>query len=176
MGSRGLHGGDQARPAVSRNSHAGCRSNRIGAAGFTLLEAIVALTLVATLGLVLFDWVRQSLDAATRIRAEHQRVQALINAQSLVASVNPAAEPEGERSFEGLSVRWTSRVVSGPQWLFGGVMGASEAAGGWQVALYELTVRGTYPAEDGSAARLPLDFQTLRTGTRIVGPGGATRR
>ena len=144
--------------------------------GFTLLEAIVALTLVATLGLVLFDWIRQTLDAASRIRAEHVQVQALINAQGLVASVNPATEPEGERSFEGLSVRWTSRVVSGPQWLFGGVMGASQAAGGWQVALYELNVRGSYPAADGSAARLPLDFRTLRAGTRIVGPGGAPTR
>jgi general secretion pathway protein I len=133
--------------------------------GFSLLEAIVALAILAALGLVLFDWIRQSLDSASRIRAEHLRVQALINAQSLVASINPGAEPEGERSVAGLTVRWTSRMIAGPQALFGEVLRPDEAPEGWQIALYELTVQGTYPAGEGDpAGRLPLSFQAVRAG------------
>lgn len=139
--------------------------------GFTLLEAIVALTILAAVGLVLFDWIRQNLEAASRIRAEHARVELLIQAQALVASVNPGIEPEGTRSLEGLTVGWTSRRVAGPNALFGEVSAPGQPAEGWQVALYELTVRGTAAQPDGPRDATTVEFKALRTGTLHAGSG-----
>ncbi len=144
--------------------------------GFGLLEAIVGLTILATLGLVLFDWIRQSLDGASRIRAEHARVEALISAQALIANVNPAVEPEGERSLEGLAVRWKSRLVAGPTALFGDTPSPDEVADGWQVGLYELSVNAAYtPVQDGPDTA-PIEFKAMRTGTLVAGPGRSMPR
>lgn len=150
---------------------------RCSQSGFSLLEAVVALTIVATLGLVIFDWIRQSLDGASRIRAEHARVELQLNAQALVASVNPAFEPQGERSFGGLTVRWSSRRMDGPSPLFGMTFGAGQVAGGWQVGLYELAVQASMDTPTGDAgAPATVAFKTLRTGVIQNAPGKAVLR
>ncbi|MCA3034435.1 MAG: type II secretion system protein, partial [Rhodocyclaceae bacterium] len=48
--------------------------------GFTLLEAIVALVLLSTAGLVLFSWINASFDGLARIEQSNARAAAELNA------------------------------------------------------------------------------------------------
>lgn len=83
--------------------------------GFTLLEAIVALVLMATTLISLYTWLAANTIAIGRAQAS---TAALIDARAglaLIDSVNPMQEPSGERELGPLTVRWTSEPVVEPQ-------------------------------------------------------------
>jgi len=126
-----------------------------------LLEAIVAMTILATGGAALFAWIAQNLEAASRLKQHEARVQQQLLAESLLATVNPSAEPRGERRLGGLMVRWQSDLVapvrpSLPLQLREQVR--------WRVGLYRLRVelQGPDPALDES-------FEVLQTGLEQLG-------
>lgn len=79
--------------------------------GFTLLEVIVALVILSTSGLLLFAWINQNLATATRLRESQARSQLQLEGVSWLATINPAAEPEGEREMGGLRLAWRSTLV-----------------------------------------------------------------
>ncbi|MBT9455983.1 MAG: prepilin-type N-terminal cleavage/methylation domain-containing protein [Burkholderiaceae bacterium] len=129
--------------------------------GFGLLEAIVAMTILATGGAALFAWIAQNLEAASRLKQHEARVQQQLQAESLLATVNPSVEPQGERRLAGLMVRWQSELVaplrpSLPLQLRQQVR--------WRVGLYRLRVelQGPDPA-------LNDRFEVLQTGLEPVG-------
>ena len=64
--------------------------------GFSVLEAIVAVALMATVGMAVFAWINQCLDTLFRIRADEARVEAIENAIDYMAGVNPMDAPTGE--------------------------------------------------------------------------------
>jgi len=135
--------------------------------GFTLLEAVVALALLAGVGLALFTWVQQSFDTASRMRAAQARAQLQLNAQALVAHVNPMQQPEGSIEQPGIRVQWTSRVVQAPRTLVGfGPDGPLQMP--WRVALYELTVEATAPDAVAASAPAQTRFSVLAVGQQAV--------
>lgn len=146
--------------AEARGSRSQCRSSQ-GQRGFGLLEAIVAMTILATSGAALFAWIAQNLEAASRLKQSEARVQQQLLAESLLATVNPSVEPRGERRLGGLMVRWQSELVapvrpSVPLQLREQVR--------WRVGLYRLRVelQGPDPALDDS-------FEVLQTGLEQLG-------
>jgi general secretion pathway protein I len=83
--------------------------------GFTLLEAIVAMTLFAGAALLLFGWQAQSVDALRRVGERQLYVESVRAALPLVLQVNPMEEPTGSRDAGDLQIRWTATVIDGPK-------------------------------------------------------------
>lgn len=76
--------------------------------GFSLLEAIVALAILASAGLAMFAALGQSVQMV--VRAEHAREAdvALRNALAWMEQVNPMQAPQGEQELGGWLLRWSA--------------------------------------------------------------------
>ena len=127
-------------------------------AGFGLLEAIVALALLAGTGLALFTWINQNLDAASRLRLHEQRAQLLLSAQALVETVNPMQAGSGQLQAGELALTWESELLEPPR--PNATFNPERPAGPWQVGLYRMQVR----ARDRKLGT-ELEFEQWRVGT-----------
>lgn len=90
---------------------AGIRGQR----GFTLLEAIVALVIMATSLVALYAWLGSATIGLQRASAQVRSVEDAREALAVVNVVNPQDEPQGEREAGPLRVRWTSERIDGPR-------------------------------------------------------------
>lgn len=126
--------------------------------GFGLLEAIVALTLLATSGLALFSWVQQNMQTAARLTQTQARARLILDAQALLQTVNPSKERTGERQVANLRVTWTSEPLE-PLRASATLM--PPATGPWLMGLYRVQVRAQDAASGASA-----EFSTQRIGWR----------
>lgn len=119
--------------------------------GFTLLEAIVALAILAAGAMALFAAINGALRSLDRAEAAARRDTAGANAIALLETVNPMQRPEGEEPLGDYRVRWRSDVLAGPTDALTDYYQPSL----YEVALYELEVelwRGT-TLEDRFALR-----------------------
>ncbi|WP_025917395.1 prepilin-type N-terminal cleavage/methylation domain-containing protein [Herminiimonas sp. CN] len=80
--------------------------------GFTLLEAMVALVLVGSLGMTLFAWVNSSIVALRRVEDANNRNEAIANVVEYMQAVNPMQAPEGKADFGNYQIVWKSRPLS----------------------------------------------------------------
>jgi general secretion pathway protein I len=90
-------------------------ANRVGSLavrGFTLLEAVVALVLLSTAGLVLFSWINASFDGLQRIEQSNARAAAELNAMEFMKTVNPMQQPEGQIQLGEVQVKWRARPIT----------------------------------------------------------------
>jgi general secretion pathway protein I len=79
------------------------------ARGFTLLEAIVAITVFSICAMALYGWLAVNVSALSRIDARSAAVRDGRAALAVLEPVNPMAEPSGSRSLPGgLEVQWDS--------------------------------------------------------------------
>lgn len=72
------------------------------------MEVVVALSLLATAGLVLFAWIQQNLETARRLQEAQARAQLQLEGVAWLNLINPTIEPEGKRDQEDLRLQWTS--------------------------------------------------------------------
>jgi general secretion pathway protein I len=79
--------------------------------GFTLLEATVAMLLIATVGIAVFDWINSSLDTLSRLQEHRLGQEAVRNALSFMETVNPTEKPRGETAMGNCVIRWESRLT-----------------------------------------------------------------
>jgi general secretion pathway protein I len=80
--------------------------------GFTLLEAIVALTIFAICAMALYGWLAVNVNALLRTGARSDALRDDRVALAVLEPVNPMAEPKGERILPGgLSVRWSGTEI-----------------------------------------------------------------
>lgn len=87
---------------------------RADARGFTLLEAIVALAILAAGATALFAAVNGALRSIERAEAAARLDSATANAISLLETVNPMQRPEGEERLGDVRVRWRASAVEPP--------------------------------------------------------------
>lgn len=80
-------------------------------AGFTLLEAIVALVIFSLVAVSLYAWQGTNIRALLRIQDRQNLLRDRANALSLVRGINPMARPEGVLQFQDLTIRWQSRLL-----------------------------------------------------------------
>ena len=112
--------------------------------GFSLLEAIVAMVLISSMGGALFAWINTELQALERTQDANTRAEAMVNAVEFMEAVNPMITPQGKAPLAGMELSWEAKAstpvrdgVSYPQ-------GISL----YQLALYDTQVRVAHP--DGS--------------------------
>lgn len=106
------------------------------AQGFTLLEAIVALVLISSVGVAAFGWINRSLDSLARIDAAREREVAVRNALEWMETVNPLTTPEGRTEFGTLVISWQSEVIEPRR--DGVTPGGAQSL--FQLALYDTSV------------------------------------
>lgn len=80
--------------------------------GFSLLEAIVALTIFSICAMALYGWLAVNVNALGRVEARAIAVRDGRAALAALESVNPMDEPTGERALPGaLVVRWEAKEL-----------------------------------------------------------------
>lgn len=105
-------------------------------AGFTLLEAIVAMVLVATIGMALFSWINTNVISLNRIQSANAQVEATANILEYMNTVNPMLVPEGKADLGTYRLHWKTEALTAIQ------DGANYPQGIslYQLALYRTTV------------------------------------
>lgn len=84
-------------------------------AGFSLLEAIVAMVIMASSLLALYAWLSSNVFALTRVQAQALVLEDSRAALALIDTINPMSEPRGRRTLAGLDVEWQSTEVAPSQ-------------------------------------------------------------
>ncbi|AUZ54183.1 hypothetical protein B1L07_02485 [Stenotrophomonas acidaminiphila] len=128
--------------------------------GFSLLEAIVALTIMATCLLALYAWLSTSTFALGRVGANSRALQDARVAMAALETVNPMMEPDGKRDLPPLEIRWKARPLTERR------AGMSPAGGAtpFDFRLYELDVE---ILRNGQRVR---DFSLRKAGWEIARP------
>jgi len=85
-----------------------------GQRGFSLLEAIVALALLASVGMALLSWLNGSLISLRRVQDTVAAQAAARNALAWLETVNPMEKPEGETDLGEWRIRWRADVIEPP--------------------------------------------------------------
>jgi len=83
--------------------------------GFTLLEAIVALVLIATTGMALLSWINTNLIALNRVQDAQRRNESIRNALNFVDALNPMLKPKGEQKVGIYTFKWKTSVIDPPK-------------------------------------------------------------
>ena len=107
---RGAHGFN---PALGHGPRAFSRpgGSAAKAAGFTLLEAIVALVVFSMGAFALYGWLSTNIITLERIRDRQEVEAAMHSALDIVRRTNPMETPRGQRQAGKLLVSWTSEPV-----------------------------------------------------------------
>jgi general secretion pathway protein I len=135
--------------------------SRTAQAGFSLLEAIVALAIIGLALVPLLGFVAQSLDSVYRAADAQLRATVLANAVDAMSGVNPMRDPRGEIDLGGPRVRWQSRALVSPM----PNSNIPTGFGAFNVALYD--VQANVLRADGSPW---FDFQLRLAGHRRTTP------
>lgn len=106
------------------------------AKGFGLLEALVAMVLLSSVGITLLAWVHQNLNTVQRIRGVYQEQEARRITLDVMRAVNPMDTVNGEMKRGPLRIVWQSEVIGLPLTQ----TGYPQGMGLHQITLYKSTV------------------------------------
>ena len=115
-----------------------------GQRGFTLLEAIVALVMIGSMGMALFGWINNTALSLRRIQDANAVAEAELNALAYMDTVNPMLNPDGEAEFGAYRLSWKAAAATAVQ----DNSGYPRGIGLYQLALYDTQVK----VERGGAA------------------------
>lgn len=105
--------------------------------GFTLLEAIVAITIVGLTLLPLVSFIAQAANQLERAADSNERSLVMQSAVALMTPVNPLVEPEGQLPLDkDVTVSWRSDTLVEPN--TNALLGAG--LGGYQLGFYKIHV------------------------------------
>ncbi|MDM8545786.1 type II secretion system protein [Candidatus Venteria ishoeyi] len=79
--------------------------------GFTLLEAIVALVLIATVGMTLLAWINSQLITLQRIQDKQRADVAIQNTLDFIQTLNPLQQPTGKANLGMYQISWQSTLL-----------------------------------------------------------------
>ncbi len=111
-------------------------------AGFSLLEALVALVLLAGFGIALYGWINTSLIGMSRSLEVSRQDLALQQVREFLKTLNPMQRPRGEEVLGSLRITWEADALEPVRDGYSSYGGL----GNYRLGLYQLQVR---VAEDG---------------------------
>lgn len=89
----------------------GLRLRPTGQTGFTLLEAVVAMTIFATSALGLYAWINSMLIGTARFDEIVIETTDVNNAVDFLSLLNPMERPDGQQQLGQLTVSWQSELM-----------------------------------------------------------------
>ena len=104
--------------------------------GFSLLEMIAALTILAIGSVVLFSWLGQSMGQLTRFKNDEKVSLAKLQAVQFLTMQNPLLTPSGVQSFDTFKMEWKSKLVGEVR----ESISPSNGLGLYQMGLYNVQV------------------------------------
>lgn len=128
-------------------------------AGFTLLEAIVALVVFSIGAMALYGWLSTNIISLNRIQQRQQVEAAVLSAIDMIRRTNPMEMPSAQRQAGTLRVAWTSVPVEPVR----SNAHRDGSPGIFMVGLYDADVRVL--REDGSELRA---FRVRQVGWKQV--------
>lgn len=102
--------------------------------GFTLLEAIVALAILAAAGMAVFAAMSGSMQMLGRAEQARELDAAVRNALAWSEQINPMEQTRGERPLGAFELRWQAEQIEAPRDNATGYL----VPGLYQVGLYRL--------------------------------------
>lgn len=126
--------------------------------GFTLLEALVALVLIAVTLVPLYEWVGRSLGAAAKMADTTKQAEAQLAALAVISRINPLEQANGTSDAGPYRVRWQSTPKVEPV----DNVAYPRGIGLFQVALYDVRAQ---VLKDGAVW---FEFQVDQVGYRRV--------
>lgn len=130
-------------------------------AGFSLLEAIVALAIVASAGMALFAALSGALDMVGRAERAAAQDSALNNALAWMETVNPMLEPEGRVDLGEFELVWNAEPIEPARdavtWLM--------TPGLYQVGLYRVELSLSRDGETLAYAYRRIGYRQVREPT-----------
>ena len=127
--------------------------------GFTLIEAIVAMVLIASTGMALFSWINSNIITLNRVQQANAESAATTSALDYMSVVNPMDKPEGQAVLGPYRLRWKSTASTEPRDGAGYPYGISQ----FQLALYSTQVQ-IYKAD----GQVWFNFELQQTGYKKV--------
>lgn len=79
--------------------------------GFTLLEAIVAIVLIASVGMSLLAWINNSLASVSRVADRQREAEITRTALAYLETLNIAEQPQGSVEIGELVLNWSAELV-----------------------------------------------------------------
>ena len=104
--------------------------------GFTLIEAIVALVLIASTGMALFGWINSKLITLNRVQEANAQSAATASALDYMSTVNPMLSPQGEATLGAYRLSWRASTSTDPRDGAGYPYGISQ----YQLALFDTEI------------------------------------
>lgn len=104
--------------------------------GFSLLEMIAALTILAIGSVVLFSWLAQTMGHLSRFENQEKASLARLQAVDYLATVNPMRTPDGKQAFERFTMEWKSEALRELR----DTVSPSGGLGLYQIQLYDVKV------------------------------------
>lgn len=130
-----------------------------GQRGFTLIEAIVALVLMATTGMALFSWVNTNVITLGRVQSSNARDAATVNVLQYLHNVNPMETPEGNVKLGNYTLKWKADALTEPR------DGASYPSG---IGLYQFAMYQTQVSLTSEAGEEWFGFNLQQVGFKKV--------
>ena len=127
--------------------------------GFSLLEMIAALTILAIGSVVLFSWLGQTMGQLTRFQNDEKVSLAKLQAVQFLTMQNPSLTPSGTQTFDTFKMVWKSEPVSELR----DSISPANGLGLYQMGLYNVQV-----AISDAAGRAWFDFSVRLVGYRQV--------
>jgi len=110
-------------------------------AGFTLLEAIVAIVVLAAALVPIYTLVSNLSRSAFRVDEANRRAEIETDALNIMSTINPMADPSGSLDLGPYAVRWTTQPIAGP--LDGS--GYPSGVSAFRIGLYQANVEVQEP-------------------------------
>lgn len=88
-----------------------CRTTSRSEKGFGLLEALVALVLLSSIGFAILAWVQQNLDTMQRMKGFYAEQAVRRQIVDLAKILNPMKDPAGETVIDDKRFVWESVVL-----------------------------------------------------------------
>lgn len=104
--------------------------------GFGLLEALVALVLLSSLGFALLAWIQQNIDLTGKLRNHHLEQEARQTVIDWSSSVNFMETPKGEHKLGNLHISWDAEL----KYPITSQAGYPMGTGLFDLALYDISI------------------------------------
>lgn len=80
--------------------------------GFTLIEAVVSLVIIATSGMALLSWINSNIITLNRVQEINAVNAATANAVEYMNNINPMATPEGQANLGAYRIAWQAEATT----------------------------------------------------------------